>query len=119
MAASATPAVAEQTSTPAASGRGSIPFEFSQPPVIEGFSPSTSAKDETFKEKFMRKAKDNPFVPIGCVGTAGALMYGLRAFHQGKTRQSQLLMRGRIFAQGFTVVAIVVGVVAATAKPKQ
>ncbi|XP_061541426.1 HIG1 domain family member 2A, mitochondrial [Phycodurus eques] len=112
-------AASDQASTPATSGRGSNPFDFSQPPVIEGFSPLPRAKDETFKEKFMRKAKDNPFVPIGCLGTAGALMYGLRAFHQGKTRQSQLLMRGRIFAQGFTVVAIVVGVFAAALKPKQ
>lgn len=56
--------------------------------------------------------------PPGCLGTAGALIYGLRAFHQGKTRQSQLLMRGRIFAQGFTVVAIIFGVFATTLKPK-
>lgn len=55
----------------------------------------------------------------GCLGTAGALIYGLRAFKQGKTRQSQLLMRTRIFAQGFTVVAIVVGVAAAALKPRQ
>lgn len=57
--------------------------------------------------------------PPGCLGTAGALLYGLRAFHQGKTRQSQLLMRGRIFAQGFTVVAIIFGVFATAVKPKQ
>ncbi|XP_077589743.1 HIG1 domain family member 2A, mitochondrial [Stigmatopora nigra] len=119
MAASAMPSAAEPTQAPTTSGGASIPFDFSQPPVIEGFSPSARTKDETFKEKFIRKTKDNPFVPIGCLGTAGALMYGLRAFHQGKTRQSQLLMRGRIFAQGFTVVAIVVGVFAAAFKPKQ
>uniref|UniRef100_A0A8C7XP10 HIG1 hypoxia inducible domain family, member 2A n=1 Tax=Oryzias sinensis TaxID=183150 RepID=A0A8C7XP10_9TELE len=97
---------------------GPMPFDLSQPPVIEGFFPSPKSKDETFKEKFIRKTKENPFVPIGCLGTAGALMYGLRAFHQGKTRQSQLLMRGRIFAQGFTVVAIIVGVFATAVKPK-
>uniref|UniRef100_A0A8C8C041 HIG1 hypoxia inducible domain family, member 2A n=1 Tax=Oncorhynchus tshawytscha TaxID=74940 RepID=A0A8C8C041_ONCTS len=68
------------------------------------------SKPHTFQEKLMRKSKENPFVPIGCLGTAGALMYGLRAFKQGKTRQSQLVMRGRIFAQGFTVVAILFGV---------
>lgn len=55
----------------------------------------------------------------GCLGTAGALIYGLRAFHQGKTRQSQMLMRGRILAQGFTVVAIIFGVFATALKPKQ
>ncbi|XP_054647905.1 HIG1 domain family member 2A, mitochondrial [Dunckerocampus dactyliophorus] len=113
----ATAALAEQPSTSPSSG--AVPFDFSQPPVIEGFSPLPRVKDETFKEKFIRKTKDNPFVPIGCLGTAGALMFGLRAFHQGKTRQSQMLMRGRIFAQGFTVVAIVIGVFGTAFKAKQ
>lgn len=98
---------------------GPLPFDFSQPPIIEGFTPQPRFKDETFKEKFLRKTKENPFVPIGCLGTAGALFYGLRAFHQGKTRQSQLLMRGRILAQGFTVVALVVGVFATALRSKQ
>lgn len=59
------------------------------------------------------------FYPLGCLATAGALMYGLRAFQQGKTHRSQMLMRGRIAAQGFTVVALVVGVLATALKPKQ
>ncbi|KAM4621465.1 HIG1 domain family member 2A, mitochondrial [Polymixia lowei] len=113
MAATSTPAAAVQApKTP-------VPFDFSQPPVIEGFNPLPKIKEETFREKFARKTKENPFVPIGCLGTAGALLYGLRAFNQGKTRQSQLLMRGRIFAQGFTVVAIIVGVFTTALKPKQ
>ncbi|XP_075897725.1 HIG1 domain family member 2A, mitochondrial [Nelusetta ayraudi] len=95
-----------------------MPFDFSQPPVIEGFNPLPRFSEETFKQKFTRKAKENPFVPIGCLATAGALIYGLRAFHQGKTRQSQLLMRGRIFAQGFTVFAIIFGVVTTAVKSK-
>ncbi|KAL0974341.1 hypothetical protein UPYG_G00219100 [Umbra pygmaea] len=91
-------------------------FVISEAPVIEGFTPSSRSREETFQEKFKRKTKENPFVPIGCLGTAAALMYGLRAFKQGKTRQSQLLMRGRIFAQGFTVVAIIFGVFATAIK---
>lgn len=63
MAAATTPAVADQT--PKISPTGTIPFDFSQPPVIEGFSPLPRVKDETLKEKFMRKTKENPFVPIG------------------------------------------------------
>uniref|UniRef100_A0A3Q3W5Y1 HIG1 domain-containing protein n=1 Tax=Mola mola TaxID=94237 RepID=A0A3Q3W5Y1_MOLML len=117
MAAVPTSAASEQTAEMSASGP--VPFDFSQPPMIEGFSPLPRVKEETFKEKFIRKTKENPFVPIGSVATAGALLYGLRAFHQGKTRQSQLLMRGRIFAQGFTVVAIIFGVFATALKPKQ
>ncbi|KAK5865011.1 hypothetical protein PBY51_016207 [Eleginops maclovinus] len=96
-----------------------MPFDFSKPPIIEGFNPLSKLKDETLKEKFLRKTKENPFVPIGCLGTAGALIYGLRAFNQGKNRQSQLSMRGRIFAQGFTVVAIIFGVFTTSMKPKQ
>ncbi|CAL1613504.1 unnamed protein product [Knipowitschia caucasica] len=115
MAAASTPVVLDQSKTAA----GPVPFDFSQPPIIEGFTPLPRPKEEGFKDKFIRKSKENPFVPIGCLGTAGALIYGLRAFSLGKTRQSQLLMRGRIFAQGFTVVAIIVGVFATTLKPKQ
>lgn len=117
----AAPIAAEAAVTPtAAPSMPQIPFDFGQPPVIEGFNPTSPGifQTETFKEKFMRKFKENPFVPIGCVGTAGALMWGLRAFNQGKTRQSQLMMRGRIVAQGFTVVAIIVGVLGTALKPK-
>lgn len=112
MAVSATPFVPEQSAT---TTQQPI-LDISKPPVIDGFTPLSRPREETFQEKFMRKSKENPFVPIGCLGTAGALMYGLRAFKQGKTRQSQLLMRGRIFAQGFTVVAIIFGVFATALK---
>ncbi|KAM4678075.1 HIG1 domain family member 2A, mitochondrial [Discoglossus pictus] len=87
-------------------------------PVIEGFIP-TMHREEGFKNKFIRKVKENPFVPIGCLATAGALTYGLISFKQGKTRQSQLLMRSRILAQGFTVAAIMVGVFMTATKPNE
>lgn len=58
-----TPAVPEQTAK--ASTPAFVPFDFSQPPLIDGFNPSPKAKDDTFKEKFIRKTKENPFVPIG------------------------------------------------------
>ncbi|XP_060693116.1 HIG1 domain family member 2A, mitochondrial [Hemiscyllium ocellatum] len=93
-------------------------LDLTKPPDIEGFTPLSKPKEEGFQEKFIRKTKENPFVPIGMLGTAGALTYGLIAFKHGKTRQSQLLMRARIFAQGFTVAAILVGVVATAMKRK-
>lgn len=67
-------------------------------------------KAETQKEKFMRKFKQNPFVPIGCLATAGALSYGLWNFRHGRYKMSQYMMRTRIAAQGFTVVALIAGV---------
>ncbi|XP_029439445.1 HIG1 domain family member 2A, mitochondrial [Rhinatrema bivittatum] len=91
----------------------------SGPPDIEGFSSELpQQQQEVFSDKFARKFGENPFVPIGCLATAGVLTCGLIAFQQGKTRQSQLLMRARIAAQGFTVAAIMAGVVAAALKPR-
>jgi hypothetical protein len=44
------------------------PFDPSKPPVIEGFSPTVYSNPEGFKEKFIRKTRENPMVPIGkCV----------------------------------------------------
>lgn len=94
-------------------------LDLTKPPNIDGFAPGARPKEEAFRDKFIRKTKENPFVPIGMLGTAGALTYGLIAFKHGKTRQSQLLMRARIFAQGFTVAAILVGVVVTAVKQKK
>ncbi|GCB79481.1 HIG1 domain family member 2A, mitochondrial [Scyliorhinus torazame] len=94
-------------------------LDLTKPPAIEDFVPLPRPKEEGFRDKFIRKTKENPFVPIGMLGTAGALTYGLVSFKHGKTRQSQLLMRARIFAQGFTVAAILLGVVAAALKRKE
>ncbi|KAB0404079.1 hypothetical protein E2I00_014861 [Balaenoptera physalus] len=71
------------------------PFEPSQPPVIEGFSPSVHSTSESFKEKFLHKTRENPMVPIGCLGTVAALTYGLYCFHQGQSQRSQLMMPTR------------------------
>jgi len=61
------------------------------------------------QEKFVRKFNENPFIPIGCLMTAGALTYGLYNFRKGRSHKSQMLMRLRIGAQGFTVAALLVG----------
>jgi len=60
--------------------------------------------------KLWRRIKENPFVPIGAFATLGALSYGLWCFRQGRTRYSQMLMRARIAAQGFTIFALLGGV---------
>uniref|UniRef100_F6V2I8 HIG1 domain-containing protein n=3 Tax=Equus TaxID=9789 RepID=F6V2I8_HORSE len=94
------------------------PFEPSKPPVIEGFSPSVYSTPESFKEKFLRKTRENPMVPIGCLGTAAALTYGLYCFHRGQSQRSQFMMRTRIAAQGFTVAAILLGLAASAMKSR-
>lgn len=59
------------------------------------------------------------FVPSpGCLGTAAALTYGLYCFHRGQSQRSQLMMRTRIAAQGFTVAAILLGLAASAMKSR-
>lgn len=48
----------------------------------------------------------------GCLATAGALSFGLYSFRRGERRMSQMMMRARIVAQGFTVAALIIGVMA-------
>ncbi|XP_044739318.1 HIG1 domain family member 2A, mitochondrial [Chrysoperla carnea] len=74
--------------------------------------------EETTKEKMIRKMKENPFVPIGCLATFSALSYGLWSFRHGRRKTSQLMMRLRVAAQGFTLVALVAGIGLAAAKPQ-
>ncbi|XP_042309694.1 HIG1 domain family member 2A, mitochondrial [Sceloporus undulatus] len=96
------------------------PLDPSRPPFIEGFQPNAfQLREEGFAEKFARKTRENPLVPIGCLGTAGVLTYGLICFKRGNTHQSQMMMRARILAQGFTVAALIVGVVVTALKPKK
>ncbi|XP_070595076.1 HIG1 domain family member 2A, mitochondrial [Erythrolamprus reginae] len=85
------------------------PFDPYRPPVIEGFTPISNTGGEAFQSKFVRKFRENPFVPIGCLCTAGILSYGLFCFINNKPRESQIMMRARVIAQGLTVAAILVG----------
>ncbi|XP_028169943.1 HIG1 domain family member 2A, mitochondrial [Ostrinia furnacalis] len=71
---------------------------------------------ETSAQKFSRKFYANPFVPIGALATAAALSYGLWSFKTGLTRMSQQMMRLRILAQGFTITALVGGVIMTAGK---
>ena len=65
---------------------------------------------ESRKQRLWRKVKANPFVPLGCGLTVAALSYGLFQFVKGDQRKSNLMMRARVAAQGFTIFVLVAGV---------
>ncbi len=73
------------------------------PPIVE----------ETFAEKFTRKFKADPLVPIGAGLTAAILLGGLRSFAQkqtaGQAQKQQKFMRGRVAMQGLTVAMLAYG----------
>ncbi|NXX97286.1 HIG2A protein, partial [Centropus bengalensis] len=75
--------------------------------------------DEGFGEKFLRKTRENPLVPLGCLCTASVLIYGLINFKRGNIRRSQLMMRARVLAQGFTFAALLGGMVVTAMKSKK
>lgn len=75
-------------------------------------------KPEGFREKMWRKTGENPFVPIGLGVTAFALTYGLWQLKTGDKVMSQKMMRLRVAAQGFTVVALLGGVLYNTHKER-
>ncbi|GFR32541.1 HIG1 domain family member 2A, mitochondrial [Trichonephila clavata] len=66
------------------------------------------------RERMINKIKSNPFVPIGMLATTAALTVGIYSMKTGNKRRSQLMMRARIFAQGFTVAALLLGIVVAS-----
>ena len=63
-------------------------------------------ESETTMEKFKRKFSEDPLVPLGFLTTAGVLTAGLWTFKKGNDpAKAQRLMRYRVIAQGFTVMA--------------
>ncbi|KFV03915.1 hypothetical protein N340_04444, partial [Tauraco erythrolophus] len=59
-----------------------------------------------------------PSFSAGCLCTVGVLTYGLISFKKGNTRRSQLMMRARILAQGFTFAALLGGMVVTAMKSR-
>ncbi|KAK6178017.1 hypothetical protein SNE40_012861 [Patella caerulea] len=91
-------------------------FEFDYMPIPRE---DLGAPIETNYDRFIRKSKENPFVPMGMGVTTLALSYGLYQMKTGDRQMSQRMMRVRIVAQGATVVALMVGVLMGVGKPSK
>jgi len=61
---------------------------------------------EPFMDKVIRKTQQDPLVPIGALVTTIFLLKGFGAFQKGDKQRAQTLMRGRVVAQAFTVIAM-------------
>ncbi|XP_030017092.1 HIG1 domain family member 1A, mitochondrial [Sphaeramia orbicularis] len=69
-----------------------------------------SSYDEN-ESKFWRKAKENPFVPVGMAGFFAIVGYRLlKLKDRGDTKMSVHLIHMRVAAQGFVVGAMTIGV---------
>ncbi|XP_008332662.1 HIG1 domain family member 1A, mitochondrial [Cynoglossus semilaevis] len=67
---------------------------------------------EDNESKLLKKAKENPFVPVGIAGFFAIVGYRLMKMKsRGDTKMSVHLIHMRVAAQGFVVGAMTVGVI--------
>lgn len=66
---------------------------------------------ETGSARLWRKTKENPVIPIGCLATVAAFSVGLYSMKTANSHLSQLMMRARVAAQGFTILTVTAGLI--------
>ncbi|KAI9513452.1 hypoxia induced protein conserved region-domain-containing protein [Russula earlei] len=64
---------------------------------------------ETYRERALRKLKQQPLVPAGAAATTVALVIAMTKMRKGQSRSFNNWLRVRIVAQGLTVAAVVAG----------
>ncbi|WFC94250.1 Respiratory supercomplex factor 1, mitochondrial [Malassezia brasiliensis] len=67
------------------------------------FIPTSIGEEETMAEKFVRKMKKDPLVPIGCLLTTVALTYASIQLRKGNRQLFQRALRYRVLFQTLTV----------------
>jgi len=83
------------------------PGEQAQMP--SSFDSNPDFHEENRWAKLGRKLKEEPLIPIGCLATCYALYQASKSIRQGDHHQTNRMFRARIYAQGFTLVALVAG----------
>ncbi|PGH14066.1 hypothetical protein AJ80_06070 [Polytolypa hystricis UAMH7299] len=73
----------------------------------------SSFDQEFFEEKpfqkIKRKLMQEPLIPLGCAATSYALWRAYKSMKAGNSTEMNRMFRARIYAQGFTIVAMVAG----------
>lgn len=86
--------------------------------LIEEMEALSDQKDaEPFKERAIRKMKEQPLVPLGALATTTCLCMGLLNLYKGNKQRQQFFMRGRVAAQGFTIAVVAFALLSTLAKP--
>jgi len=65
--------------------------------------------EENRWQKFGRRLKEEPLIPLGCAATCYALWRAYKSMKAGDSVQTNRMFRARIYAQAFTLVAMVAG----------
>ncbi|KAL2179403.1 hypoxia induced protein conserved region-domain-containing protein [Thermothelomyces heterothallicus CBS 202.75] len=78
-------------------------------PLPSSFDDNEDFYNESGFQKILRKLKEEPLIPIGCILTVAAFTNAYRAMRRGDHHGVQRMFRARVAAQGFTVLAMVAG----------
>ncbi|KAL2134317.1 hypothetical protein VTI74DRAFT_514 [Chaetomium olivicolor] len=78
-------------------------------PLPSSFDDNEDFYNESGFQKVLRRLKEEPLVPIGCILTVAAFTNAYRAMRRGDHNKVQRMFRARVAAQGFTVLAMVAG----------
>jgi len=65
--------------------------------------------DENRWQKFSRRLKEEPLIPLGCLGTCYALYCASQSIKAGDSVTTNRMFRYRIYGQAFTLAALVGG----------
>ncbi|KAL4913428.1 hypoxia induced protein conserved region-domain-containing protein [Aspergillus aurantiobrunneus] len=78
-------------------------------PLPSSFEGNPQFEEETPLQKFRRRLKEEPLIPLGCAATCYALYKAYRSMKAGDSVEMNRMFRARIYAQAFTLVAVVAG----------
>ena len=87
----------------------SDPSPLSSSGVPSSFDSSPEFFEESRPQKLWRKIRQEPLIPLGCAATCYALYQASKSIRAGDHHQTNRMFRARIYAQGFTLVALVAG----------
>lgn len=85
------------------------PQPLSAADVPSSFDDTPEFFEEARFQKLWRKLKQEPLIPLGCAATCYALYQATKSIRQGDHNQTNRMFRARIYAQGFTLIALVAG----------
>ncbi|KIW29682.1 uncharacterized protein PV07_05477 [Cladophialophora immunda] len=85
------------------------PSPLSATTIPSSFDSSPEFFEESRFQKLWRKIRQEPLIPLGCVATCYALYMATKSIRAGDHHQTNRMFRARIYAQGFTLLAVVAG----------
>ncbi|TKA72567.1 Respiratory supercomplex factor 1, mitochondrial [Cryomyces minteri] len=78
-------------------------------PLPSSFDGNTGFYEESRIQKLRRRLFEEPLIPLGCLLTCWALLGATKSIRAGDHHTANRMFRRRIYAQGFTIVAMVAG----------